>query len=312
MKINKIFFCLACFLFTSSVAAQSIFDHKLKDNFEKPRSTFWAPLASVLLPGMDQWWEKQWSSAGIYSGMAISGYTIMLGTARKDEFGKSEYPDLGDINDLAEWGDRERKFILGGQLVQVAGSLSAYQSFRTAAHSHGSKYNFLPKNEDTGDILLAPFKFEHLLRPTTYIPLSIFALLVSLDYSGLDNPTSINIDDSGLIGAMSYGAGTGEEAMFRGWLMPMFYEKMDNYFWSNTTTAALFGAAHLSSYNQLPIGQTLIGWYLGWVTQRNGWSVQESVFIHAWWDVIAFSYAYFNSNSDKEAYLALPPFRMSF
>ncbi len=41
-------------------------------------------------------------------------------------------------------------------------------------------------------------------------------------------------------GAYSYNAGVGEEAMFRGWLMPVFHQKFDSPFWANATTSVLF------------------------------------------------------------------------
>ena len=304
-------FVLIPFLLPPLAYGEELFDHSLQKNPEKQRSLFWAPLGSFFLPSLDQWWERQYSAAGVYTGMTVAGYSLLFSTLEtNNDSDESEGPEIGGPEDLDKWGDRERNYVLGNQLVQVAGSLSAYQSFRTAARTHGSAYSFLPEKEDTGDILLAPFRFKFLKRPTTYIPLSLLALAIG---TGIDNRGSLNIDDSALVMTMSYGAGTGEEALFRGWMMPLFYEKMGSRFWSNATSATIFGAAHYSESNPLPIAQTLIGYYLGWVTQRNKWSLQESVFIHTWWDVLVFAGIFLDgSTSEKEAYYRLPPLHFSF
>ena len=76
-------------------------------------------------------------------------------------------------------------------------------------------------------------------------------------------------------------------------------------------TATVFAAAHYSNHNQLPIFQLLSGWYLGYVTQRNDWSVSESIFIHSWIDVIAFTAA-FAFGKEKEAKIQLTPIMITF
>jgi membrane protease YdiL (CAAX protease family) len=79
--------------------------------------------------------------------------------------------------------------------------------------------------------------------------------------------------------------------MFRGWIMPVMYEAWDSPFWSNAAQSLLFAAAHLPT-NPAPLPQLLLGYHLGNVTMKNQWRIGESVFIHVWWDVLAFAGAY--------------------
>ena len=80
--------------------------------------------------------------------------------------------------------------------------------------------------------------------------------------------------------------GAGEEALFRGWLYPLFHETFGRRFWlSNGAQAALFGVLHPQAGRYA----VLIGawaFYEGWLTRRNGWSIRESVFHHFWYDVV--------------------------
>src|SRR5690606_36713047 len=88
------------------------------------------------------------------------------------------------------------------------------------------------------------------------------------------------------LSAISYNAGVGEEALFRGWMMPVWQETFHSKFWSNTITALIFAAGHISDELPVPWPQFAIGYYLGHLTQKNYWTLSESVFIHSWSYVI--------------------------
>ena len=96
-------------------------------------------------------------------------------------------------------------------------------------------------------------------------------------------------------------------------------EYWDSDFWSNAAQSLLFAAAHLNT-NPQPIAQLLLGYHLGYVTQKNNWTLGESIFIHTWWDVIAFStiYHYKQAEPENEAVqrlkpvLWLPPLQFAF
>lgn len=285
----RIFLGILAFTFTAHpVFAQqdlkphySFFSTEPRKKLDKKRNVYFPPLVSLLLPSFDQWWEGQHGAAGAYLGTWFVGFNLMSNASQQ---ANSLDRDFDDFNDL------KRQYAYGTQLMMFAGELSAYQSFRTAMKTRQSdgEYNFLKEtDETTGDLLLAPFAFSEVLKPTTFIPLVLLTGLVIANHnSGSHEPGDFTFGDGAFTAGISYNAGVGEEALFRGYLMPVMREGFGSNFWSNATTAVLFGAAHLGS-NKLPIIQTLGGFYLGWLTQRNGWSLRQAIFLHTWWDVIA-------------------------
>jgi membrane protease YdiL (CAAX protease family) len=222
-------------------------------------------------------------------------------------------------------GVKERKYALGLQMFQSAGGLSAYHSFRTAVRTRQQigQFGFLREEESVTDILLAPFDMRFLTRPTTLIPLAVGGALY---YLIAERHSQFNKDLEGrkleesdvfFASAFSYNAGTHEEAVFRGWVQPMFYHITGGKsVWTNVITSGIFAAAHLPS-NPLPLPQFALSLHLGWVTERNQWTLAESVFIHTWWDVIAFLAQYQvmlkeGSGSQIEPALHLPPLEFHF
>lgn len=273
----------------SSGQAQ-LFSFDLPKEPERPRNYILPPIASFFIPGLDQWWEDQIAPAGIYTGSAAVG----VGLVFQNQIERSQLDSTSSSRD-----DSTRLFALGNQIYFAAGSFSAYHSFRSAAKSRQSQgeFNFLKIDETTDQLLTAPFQFHFLREPTTYLPLLGLAIAVAADTSVFRN-NGFNERDAAFGAAFSYLAGTNEEALFRGTMMPIFRENLRSDFWSNTGTAVLFSAAHMSGDNPFPWPQLIGGWYLGYLTQKNDWTLAESVFIHTWWDVIAFTAIYLRESRD--------------
>ena len=282
-----------------------------EESYPRKKSIFWSPFASFLLPGFDQWWEGRYGQAGAFSGTAIVGSMITssaLSSINEDdaELGEDESP-------LTAEDTRFRRAQLGNQIAQVAGGFSAYEAFRSALPSHqaGGGFGFLPPASDlrnTGEVLWAPFQFSYLARPTTFIPLGILAGLAYLQVTQTSDDDLFNEDlqrsaftseDAFYAGAISFNAGTHEEAMFRGWLLPVLYEKTDDFFWANVSNAALFAVAHLNTVS-VPTAQLAMGYYWGYLTEKNNWDIGEATFIHTWWDVIILSMLYHFEPLDEE------------
>lgn len=268
----------------------------LRDESDQPRGYFFPPLVSLFLPGFDQWWEGQYSSAFIYSGIAVGGY-VYAAHAQQDVKANPN-PDDEDDNVLDAKGIAERKVMLGLLTAQGAGGISAYHSFRSAVRTRKGKFEFLKYEESPKDIMLAPFRFDFLSRKTTFIPLGVGLAVAAISIAALDQDKTDDMERSRFTGAdaffssaLSYNAGTHEEAVFRGWLMPTIMEWSGSETFSAVSSAAIFAAAHLST-NERPIPQFALGWYWGYLSQRNDWTISEGVFIHAWWDVIFFATGY--------------------
>jgi hypothetical protein len=273
----------------------------------RPRNAVWKPLISFALPGFGQYWEQQWVSGGVYTGIGVGG--LALASSAAAEISKADTQN----NDLHEQSELQRQYTYGMQLYMFAGEMSAYHTFRTAVLTRQPQgdYTFIKNKEDSLDVMFSPFDYEHILRPTTFVPLLVLA---AVGFAGLHEDSYLDGGDSVFTAGVSYNAGVGEEAMFRGYLFPVFRQAFDSYWWSNGLQAAIFGAMHYSSYNQFPIAQTVMGFYLGWMTHRNGYSIRESAFLHTWWDVLAIGFliADQNGKNSKKAAKTVPLINFSF
>jgi hypothetical protein len=286
------------------------FSTEPRKHLEKRRNLYFPPLASFVLPSFDQWWEGQNKAAGVYLGTWLTGLTLMA--QAQQTISDSERDSLFDHDQkLRDYTDVKRQFIYGAQLTLFAGEMSAYHSFRTAmkTRKQDDQFTFLTTDEDPGDLLLAPFAFSEALKPTTFVPLLLVAGIVITGHDPHAQQGTFTVNDAAFVSGTSYNAGVGEEAFFRGYLMPMFREGFGSNFWSNATTSVLFGAAHLGTVS-FPIVQTGLGFYLGWLSQRSDWSLRQSIFLHAWWDVIALGAQV--ANSKNGGYVGLPPLTIQF
>ncbi len=258
-----------------STPSAKIFDLSLTKDPERPRSYFWPQLISFGLPGFDQWIEGQYSQASFYSGLGVAAAYLQTEAAEEPKSSK--------------FRREHQKFSV--QLYLTSGALSAYSSFRSAVRTRKTegKFKFLKHEESADDILAAPFRFSYLKRPTTYIPLALASGYVLAVALSSDKSWALSGEEAAYGTATSYMAGTWEEAVFRGWLMPVQMEAFDSEFWSNTSTAVIFAALHISSENKYGIFQFVAGWYFGRVVQKNDWRIGEATFQHFWYDALVFN-----------------------
>ena len=266
----------------------------------RPRSTVWPALASYFLPGFDQYWEGQTKYALSYSAVGAGGIALM--SEHKVRNYKATKSWLETSQDNPNVGYQ----LLGVKLYDTAGSLSAYHSFKTAVRTRKHEFAFIEKEESVQDLLRAPIRFSELTKPTVFIPLGVLAglsLLAPKGKKGENGNHATGLDRAVWTSGLSYGAGVGEEALFRGWVMPNLHAATQSPWGSNVIQGVLFGALHYSEANPIPIAQTLLGVYFGWRTQTTGYSLQESIFIHFWWDAIVFARSYFYVQDAQAAYL---------
>lgn len=264
-----------------------------------PRNSAWLPLGSLLLPGLGQYIESQGSAGAFYTGVAAGGALLANGASSGSE-----------TDDFKNMADSARQRTYGLQLYQFAGEMSAFHTFRTRIETlkpHGM-YTFVTKERST-DLMLAPFEPEHFIRPTTFIPL---LGLLAIEISRLKDGSYVDFGDGAFTGGVSYNAGVGEEALFRGYLMPVLHQNLGSAFWANAIQGTVFGAAHLSGQNKLPVIQGLMGFYLGWLTQRNQYSNRQSVFLHTWWDVIAIGFEIANSHRNDVVARPIPLLNITY
>ncbi len=262
------------------------------------RSDFTRPALSLFLPGFDQFISRQFTYGSIYASVGLSSLFLaaQYTQAISDYETSEEFSMLSfdEQQNMYTHDDRYRRLRLASQLYLVAGSLSAYQSFRMSALARQQigEYLFLETEDSVQDILMAPFDLTYFTSAKTLLPLGTLTAIVLLTQQSEGyQADSFTRSDGAFVGAFSYNAGTSEEALFRGWLMPYVAQQTGSLFWSNMFQSSLFALAH-TNQTSFPIFQFGLGYYLGWLTQHQGWSIKESVFIHTWWDVVAFAAVY--------------------
>lgn len=262
-----------------------------------PASVVLLPLVSVYLPGFGQVARRDYLEGLAYGTAAVAGVALAVNAG---------YAGDGSLDDLMFDEPGARQVFYGLGLYQGAGFLSAWDAFRTAVpvqQRTRGRFGFMPREKETvGELLRAPFRFEYLSRPSTWIPLGLFAGVMGVGITSYRTDReeagarwhSYEPSDAFFTGALSLNAGVSEEAFFRGYLYPLFHQWSGERTWiSNSAQSLLFASAHVGGVTNVPVTQAVFGYYMGWVTQRNDWSLGQVVAIHFWWDVIAVSAALF-------------------
>lgn len=237
------------------------------------------PLSGLLVPGAGQYIHGAWGPGLGYTASAVGGYALYA----REERGL-------DTRHLPRDGDGQLA-TSGLFLASGASYLSAYDAFARGIRDlqREGKYRFLTGHAPVGDLLTAPFDPAFLGRWTTWAHLAWTGVIVAVVLDDREPGVAYRplvARDVGFATALSLSAGIGEEAAFRGWLLPLLHQNTAERFWlSNALQAALFGAGHIGGagrYSALIGGWAL---YEGWLTRRNGWSVRESIFHHFWYDL---------------------------
>lgn len=242
-------------------------------------SQFLIPMGSVLAPGLGQYIYGAWGPGLALSGSALGGYWLYAENGT----------DVGS-RDLPR--DPEDQLGTAGLLLAGGASyVSAYDAFVRGIPDlqREGKYSFLTDQDATADLFTAPFDPRFLGRWTTWAHLAYTGAIVGIvlsDREGGESYEPLKARDVGFATMLSLSAGIGEEAAFRGWILPLFNETFGERFWlSNGLQSILFGAGHIES--AAGFAAVIGGWafYEGWLTRRNGWSIRESIFHHFWYDL---------------------------
>ncbi|MBM4304162.1 MAG: CPBP family intramembrane metalloprotease [Deltaproteobacteria bacterium] len=258
-----------------------------------PRNYIVPPLLSFLIPGADQWVEGQFKPAGLYTSTGALGAVLL--TQAKKTTPDNRYRDLA-------WS-----------FYFTAGGLSAYHSFRTALTTRipNGEFSFMSSTpERPSELLEAPIDLTYLGRWTTLVPLGLAAgVFFVVTPTKSDETTAASLDDGFYAGSVGYLTGIGEEAFFRGFVLPVLYEYTGDQKLTLGLSSLLFALGHGLKVSHF-VTAFFFGLYSGWLTQENNWSIGEVTFIHTWWDIMAFVADY--TNHRKHAFLKLPTIAISF
>jgi hypothetical protein len=267
---------------------------------------FWLPAFSLLIPGLGQYAQHASGPGLAYTGAGALGLVML--------FSVDSAKHLLESNDLPRTVEGQRA-LFGESLYTGAGELSAYDSFRRSvpALKLRGRYHFLPEPDPLSSLFTAPFDPHFLGRWTTWIHLAYTGAIVTLIAVDATEPGRVYLPyrfhDAVFGTALSYQAGVGEEAWFRGWFFPMVHDANGEQMWlSNSLQAVIFGGLHAAQAGPFALVITGWAWYEGWLTKRNGWSIRESIFHHFWYDVAAFAVTLATEERPSAAaVISLPP-----
>jgi membrane protease YdiL (CAAX protease family) len=273
--------------------------YRLLDEHERPRSYILMPLASGFLPGLDQWIEGQYGYASFYTSYTILG--LHLNQRKGATSGFEEF--------------NEDRF-LGFSMIKAGIGMSTYHSFRSAVTTHRplGAFTFLTAEDSPKDIAMAPFRYEFLSRPTTWgWLLGVSALFVAIERYDDELPENSRRVITGKDGLYSYGTAfntaVGEEAFFRGYLLPVLQQETGSPMIANIGQATIFTLGHSGGNKLLALP---LGLVTGYANQKSGGSIAEGIFMHTWGNFIGQLYNYYRLRLKNDPNAATLPMLFEF
>ena len=257
----------------------------------------WLPLGSVIVPGLGQYAQGATRAGLAYTGASAGGYATFLLVG--SNLSLDDLDDISARDELGAWAV---------QLGQDAGLLSAYDSFHRSlpALQAQGKYTFLARHDSTAALLKAPFEVSFLKRKSSYIPAAlVLAAVVAARAVGPGEGREfapVHPHDGLFALGLSYNAGVAEEALFRGYMMPVFRQHLgQRALPANALQSAFFAAAH-GTLDPARLGFLFVsGLYDGHLVNRNKGSVRQTVFNHFVWDVLAVTGTLLTRERDRPA-----------
>jgi len=265
-----------------------------------------AAFASLAVPGLGQVLYRDYTTAAEHFGI----FAVSLGAGLHYQ----HKPDFLSDDDRYSQSDREfinqttlrRDFAL--RIATDTALYSSFSAYREGRQRDTRSYRTPAPTERLSDLALAPFSWQYLSRPTTFIPLAIQALAAARGGYGIYRSPDVSQRDLHVYNftANEFTA-VGEEGFFRGFLNNDLSSRWGNG-WGLAASSTAFGLAHYGGKGDTasPIEAGLAGAYLGWVHQRNGFQIGEGVAIHYWINVLAGISAIRHGGSAQLLTIALP------
>ncbi len=268
-------------------------------------------LASLVVPGAGQASNGDYGEAALHFGVfAVSVY----GVIRYQD--KSDYLDADQRYDE----DNNREFInkttlrydYAARLATDMALYSGYAAYRDARQRDNSGFRTPAPRESLGDLAKAPFSFDYLSRPTTFIPLALEAAVLyhekdSKDAYGIYRANDVSERDLHVFNLTANEmTAVGEEAFFRGFLNNEFSSRYGDGA-GLVTSSVIFGLAHTGQGQTANALQaTAAGFYFGWLHQKNDYATGEGAALHYWFNVLAGAAAIHNGGSAELLHIQLP------
>ncbi|HUL92251.1 MAG TPA: CPBP family glutamic-type intramembrane protease [Burkholderiales bacterium] len=248
-----------------------------------------AGIASAIVPGLGQASNGDYAEAAAHFGIFALSLSTGLYYERKPDFLSDDvrYDDANNRESINQTTLR-RDFAL--RLATDTALYSSFGAYRDARARDDRAYRTPAPKESLSDLALAPFSWQFLSRPTTFLPLALQAWAVSRskDAYGIYRGHDVSAGDLQVYNATANEfTAIGEEGFFRGFINNEASARWGNG-WGLAGSSLLFGIAHTGQGQTANALQaTLAGAYLGWIQQRNGFEIGEGVALHYWINVLA-------------------------
>ena len=246
-----------------------------------------AGFASAIIPGLGQASNGDYGEAAAHFGIFAASLSAGLYYEHKPDFLSDEvrYDDANNREFINQTTLR-RDFAL--RLATDTALYSSFAAYRDARARDDRAYRTPAPKESLSDLALAPFSWEFLSRPTTFIPLALQAWAVSRSGYGIYRSNDVSAGDLQVYNATANEfTAVGEEGFFRGFINNEASARWGNG-WGLAGSSLLFGVAHTGQGQTANAVQaTIAGAYLGWIQQRNGFEIGEGVALHYWINVLA-------------------------
>lgn len=272
---------------------------------------FWAGIASAVVPGTGQAMNGDYGAAAAHFGVfAVSVYGAIRYRDRPDWLDSDQRYD--NANNREFINRTTLRYDYAARLATDTALYSGYAAYRDARARDNAGYRTPAPRETLGDLARAPFSFDYLSRPTTYIPLAIEAALLyrynnTKDAYAIYRAPDVSARD---LHAFNLTANemtaVGEEAFFRGFVNNEFSNRYGDG-WGVVASSAIFGLAHTGQGQTANVLQaTAAGFYFGWLHQKNGYQASEGAALHYWFNVLAGISAIHNGGSAELLRIQLP------
>lgn len=252
----------------------------------------WLPgVGSLLVPGLGQAANGDYAAGALHLGVfAAAAYGAAHYSAQDDFLEADERYDEDDYREYVN--ATTLRYDYAARLATDTALYSSFAAYRDARRRNEGGYWTPVPQESLTDIAVAPFAPEYLLRPTTWVPLAIEAVLLATaddaESWGIYRADDVSREELHAFNLISNEmTAVGEEAFFRGFLNNEFSNNLGAG-WGLALSSVVFGLAHTGQgQTATPLAATFAGAYLGWLQQRNGYDLRQGAALHFWFNVLA-------------------------
>ena len=267
-----------------------------------------AAFASAIVPGLGQASYGNYEEAAAHFGIFAVSLSAAVYYQRKPDF-LDDNVRYDSANDREYINETTLRHDFALRLAVDTALYSSFSAYRDARQLDDRAYRTPPPKESLSDLALAPFSWEFLSRPTTFIPLAfqVWAVSRSKGAYGIYRGPDVSTRDLHIHNVTTNEfTAVGEEGFFRGFINNEFSDRWGNG-WGLAWSSLLFGIAHTGQGQTAnAVEASIAGAYLGWIHQRNAFQIGEGVALHYWINVLAGFAAIRNGGSAPLLSLSVP------